>query len=581
MDDLFNQAISLHQAGKLEEAKQLYQKIILAQPDHALVTHHTGLITAQQGFYQEAIELFKQAILLDNKQASFHNNLGKTLRILGKTSEAIDCFHKALEINPGFSDALLNLGNTLKEAGRLEEAIRYYNQFLTIHPDNADAHISLGSALRLHGNLDASINSLKKGLAINPESSVGYNNLGNVLGEQGKLNDAISAYTKAININPGNVDAIYNLGFSLRQTGRTDDAIKAYRQALTIKPDNALIYQALTAAGKFTVQDDDIKKMQVLLNNDTTSQTDRMLLCFALGKAFEDLKEYNTSFDYILTANKIKRDSLNYDLNVDKNFMQSLIKIFDKTFFANRASYGINDKMPVFILGMPRSGTTLAEQILSSHPQVFGAGEISDIVNIILNENPKITGKTFPEIIPTLEKNEVRHLAETYLTKIRSLAENEILVSNKMPSNFLFIGMIRLMFPGAKIIHCKRDPADTCLSCFKNYFPNGQEFSYDLSELGKYYTFYQQLMNHWHATLPGYIYDLNYEDLIIDQENQTQRLLHFCELPWDDACLSFHNSSRAIRTVSIEQARKPIYKSSIQGWKRYKNQLAPLLKELS
>ena len=580
-DALLDRAISYHQAEMLDDAKRLYQEILLLQPDHALATHHLGLIAAQQGIYQAAIKLFRKAVLLDSKQYQFHNNLGKTLRLNGETNEAINCFRKALDINPNFSDACLNLASTLQDQGSLEEAIHYYQRYLSTNPNNTIALFNLGGIYGLKGDLHAAVNTLKKGLAINPDSSEAYNNLGNFLAEQGNLDDAISAYTQAINVNPNNIDAMHNLGFALRQTGKTTEAASIYRQALSIQPDNARIYHALSSTERLTADDKDVIKMQALLKKDGIDQTDKMFLCFALGKAFENSKNYDTSFSYVLTANKIRRGQINYNIEIQKKFIDNLINTFDRTFFSARESYGTDDKMPIFIVGMPRSGTTLVEQILASHPQIHGAGEISDIKNILLKENTKMSGGHFPAMVPALEQHEIKQLAESYLLKIRSLAGNKIRVTNKMPSNFLFIGMIRLMFPRAKIIHCKRNPADTCLSCFKNYFPNSQEFSYDLSELGKYYVLYQKLMAHWHATLPDYIYDINYEDLISDQENQTRRLLDFCELPWHDACLSFHKSKRAIRTVSVEQARKPIYNSSIQGWRHYEKQLEPLLKELN
>ena len=581
IDELFRQAVSLHHAEKYTDAIEVYHKILHLQPNHATVLYHLGLISAQTGHYNDAVNLFRRAIAIDANQPSFYYNLGKVLRILDKPNDAISCFHKVIEINPDFHDIHLHLAKALNDTRNLDDSIRHYRIFLSRYPDNADALINFGVTLREHGNLDASIDNIKKGLEIIPESSEGFNNLGNSFLEKGDNEDAITAFRKAISIDPNNVIAIYNLGITFQRLGNKPDAIDAFRRVLALQPDNVIAYRQLAISKTFTELDNDIQSMQVLLNKEGMSQSEKMILYFALGKAFENLKEYEKSFDYILTANKIRRSELSYDLDVDRKFINSLIDIFDQDFFNNRLSYGNDSDMPIFIVGMPRSGTTLIEQILANHPLIHGAGEINDIKNILLNENKKISANNFPGNAPQLEQHEVNGLADIYLARIRKLAAGHKRVTNKMPSNFLFIGMIRIMFPKAIIIHCTRNPADTCLSCFQNYFPNSQEFSYELTELGKYYNLYKKLMTHWHSVLPGYIYDINYEDLIADQKYWTRCLLQFCHLPWDDACLSFHDSTRPVKTLSIDQVRQPIYRSSINKWTHYKNQLAPLLAELA
>ena len=311
-----------------------------------------------------------------------------------------------------------------------------------------------------------------------------------------------------------------------------------------------------------------------------TNDEQRMHLAFGLGKAFEDLHQYEKAFSFFAEGNSIKRRSYSYTVDDRGNFFKKLEEVFDSSLFAKHQGTGCDDETPLFILGMPRSGTTLVEQILASHRHVHGAGELRTLKRIVTSCFDKGKVAEFPESIRQVDSADFEHPGFEYIQAIRKHTPDARFITDKMPENYKYIGLIKLMLPGAKVIHCRRDPVDTCLSIFKTFFTVMHEYSHDLGELGRYYSFYCRLMEHWHSVVPGFIHDVQYESMVVDQAGQTRALLEYCGLEWDDACLEFHKSDRPVRTASAEQVRRPIYKGSVQLWKRYETQLAPLLERL-
>lgn len=304
-----------------------------------------------------------------------------------------------------------------------------------------------------------------------------------------------------------------------------------------------------------------------------------MHLGFGLGKAYEDLKQYDQSLKMYITANSLERRTNNYSIEREKGYFDRIKKTFNQSFVQSLKEHGCKDEAPVFVLGMPRSGTSLVEQILDCHSEIYGAGELDLFFNLAMNSDYGKPGLSEAIKRPEEIAEEIRELGEEYCSSLRELSDNRFVI-DKLPHNFLHIGLIKLALPNAKIIHCKRKPEDNCLSLFKTYFSANIGFSYDLTELGKYHLLYQDLMEHWHATFPGQIFDVNYEEMINDQEKTTKGILEYCGLEWDVACLEFHKSNRPVKTASVAQVRKPIYKSSVDKWKRYENQLDPLLTAL-
>jgi hypothetical protein len=333
---------------------------------------------------------------------------------------------------------------------------------------------------------------------------------------------------------------------------------------------------------KFTEIDSVVQTMEALYKDKvSTSDADQIDLGFALGKIYEDLGDYNKSFKFISEANQLKRKSYEYSIQDDRVYFQRIKKVFSPDFLASHAGSGNKDRTPIFIVGMPRSGTTLVEQILASHPMVFGAGELTVLVELAENVCRKGGTRTkYPECLSGFDADAFAEMGTDYLERVREFSQDATYITDKLPHNFLYVGLIKLILPNAKIIHCSRNPMDNCLSIFKTEFAVEHKYAYDMVELGGYYNLNSDLMAYWNKVLPGFMYRLVYEDLVSDQQRQTRELLQFCSLPWDEACLNFDKTERRVRTASLVQVRQPIYKDSVELWKRYEMQLEPLRKAI-
>ncbi len=581
IDALFAQGLHAHQLGHWQEAAALYGQVLQQQPQHAHALHCLGSLKLQQGLCQEAAHLLRQAAALNPSHSDSHYNLGNALKACGNLGEAAKALQQAIRLKPDYAEAYNDLGITAKRLGRLDYAIQCYQQAIRSKPRYVDAYYNLGIAFYEKGEMDAAIASYQQGLKIQPGDSGILNNLGMIYEERDQYDAAIKCYQKALRGAPPRAETYFNLGSVLCSKGRLEEAQAAYRKALQLNDKQAEAYHALARLKKFTRGDPDIQAMKKLLTQEGLDDNQRSLLNFALGKAYEDCQEYDHAFSCLERANRLRRASYAYSIDEDEQLIRDIRRVFDGAFFAKHRNCGEPAATPIFILGMPRSGTTLTEQILVSHPRVQGGGELRDLRLSLFTTDPHLTVENYPHAVPSLETAAFMRLAHDYLQRTARFANSaEDLVSDKMPVNFLYIGMIYLLFPNACVIHCRRDPIDTCLSCYKHYFSGHQPFAYDLAEVGRYYRLYERLMAHWHEVLPDFILDIQYEELVTDQEKQTRRLLAHCGLPWDEACLSFHKTERAVRTNSNSQVRRPLYRSAMQRWKHYESHLTPLLKIL-
>jgi tetratricopeptide (TPR) repeat protein len=319
--------------------------------------------------------------------------------------------------------------------------------------------------------------------------------------------------------------------------------------------------------------------MEKLYSADRTTSEQKMHLAFGLGKVYEELEEYQKAFQYLDEGNRLKRETFNFSIAREGEVF-SAVKQASAAQTAEQASGGDPDDTPIFILGMPRSGTSLTEQILASHPQVVGAGELRDLWQVACSLCHTQAPTEIPGCIADADQELINRLGKEYVARLRRFSDSARHIVDKMPHNFLFVGIIRRALPNARIIHCERDPVDNCLSIFKNFFVSEHGYAYDLKELGEYYLLYQDLMQFWQERYPGVIHRLSYESMVADQENTTRALLEYCGLPWDDACLQFHKTARGVKTASSSQIRRPIYEKSVQLWKQYERELAPLLDAL-
>lgn len=537
-----DKAIALYLSGNLKAAEKIYKKILKSDGNNHNVLRLLGVLENRRGRKGVARKLIKKAIRINPDIPAYYNNLGEVYRSEGKYQSAIENYSKAIYLNGEYAQAYNNLGCSLAELDKLDDAVDSFNKAVMIDNNYSDA----------------------------------YSNLGNVLLDKGRVSEAIAVYNKAINSNPGNKYAFNGLGSALSDQGNFPDAVASYRKAIDIDPEYAEAYRHLLNNSRHTGYDDDIKAAELLYAKKNISDDQRMHLAFGLGRAYEDLGKYEESMEFILEANHLMHLSVEYSTSDARKLFNKIIGVFSEEFFVNHRGSGVSDETPIFILGMPRSGTSLVEQILATHSEVFGAGELNELSRLINNICLNHRVDRFPECASNFGNMELVEIGGRYIEKLREYSTDSKYITDKMPHNFMRIGLIKAVIPNAKIIHCTRDPMDNCLSIFKNFFPKGHNYSYDMVELGEYYNLYIELMKYWDSVLPGFIYTVNYENLVVDQENQIRMMLDYCGLSWDESCMHFHKTERRVGTASNVQVRRPIYKDSVHLWKRYERQLEPM-----
>ena len=570
-----NLGIIYKELGQMEDAVKSYEQAIDLQPDYAEA--HNNLGTTLQGMWKldEAAKCFEKALVIQPDFFEVHNNLGNTLNLLGNTNEAINSYKQALSINPDYADAYNNIGIIYHEMGQLDEAIKYYEKAIAISPEYAQAHNNLGITLNKLGEFQKAIKFYEQALIINPSYDEAYFNLGVTLYELNQSDEALNSYEQALSINPDYADAFNNIGIILQELGQFNDAFSHYVYALAIDPDNTEFHRNLSILKQYKEGDTQFTHMQFLLSKNDLSDSERINLCFALAKAYEDLGKIDDFFGVLNEGNQLRKQELNYSIDKDLNNHSLFRKIFMSSFkiTPNYEPLTIN---PIFIVGMPRSGTSLVEQIISSHHKVHGAGELSTLDNLItpimndyLSNNGSFSEKTILSV--RLE----------YINFLSNLNVSEKIFTDKMPTNFENIGFILKAFPEAKIIHLKRDAMAICWSNYQRYFPSEvMGFQYDMEDLARFYISYSKLMNFWHEQFPSQIYDINYEFLTTNQENETKKLLAYCNLEWDENCLNFHKQKRTVKTASSLQVKEKMYQGSSETWKKYESHLKPLIHEL-
>lgn len=581
VDKLLYQGAMAAGHGRFDEAETCFRQAVKLKPDYAIAYGNLGLALHDQGKLDEAEANLHKALKLNPDFAEAHNNLGMTFHSSGRPDEAEACFRQAIKLNPDYTKAFNNLGLALHDQGKLDEAEANLNKALTLTPDFADTYINLGIILNSQGKLEEAVASYRQALTLRPDYAEAHYNLGITLGDQGKLAESETSLRQALKLNPDYTEAYNNLGLTLHSSGKLDEAETCFRQALKLNPDSAKVYKSLSLFTKKSEVDDVIIAMEKLYNRKDMSDEDQIDLGFALGKSFENLGEYEKSFDFILDANLVKRKSYTYSIQDDHKLFERIKKTFSPDFISSHKNSSNPDNTPIFILGMPRSGTTLVEQILASHPLVFGAGELLFLANIVNKICAEGAAGKSPECILELGKEEIERIGSEYIEKIRKYSNSAQHITDKLPHNFMHLGLINKILPNAKVIHCVRSPMDNCLSIFKTDFMEQlHSYAYDLVEIGQYYNLYLDLMAHWEKVLPGFMYTIKYEEVVSDQQNQIKGLLEFCGLPWNEACLAFHKTKRKVVTASLAQVRRPIYKDSVELWKRYEKQLEPLRKAI-
>ena len=569
-----NLGIILQEAGKLEESLVCLERVIVLQPDYAEAQNNLGNTLKRLGRLDQARGHYEQALLLAPSYAEAHSNLANLLTDLGLLDEALAAARRAIDANPRLSDAYINAAAVEMTRDQFDGALRWIESLLVFAPFHAGALGVRATILRRIGRLDEALADARRAVMTAPDNGEAHNILGEVLQAQDKMEEALASYDRAAkSVGFAPEKALLNRGILLMEQGDKDAAKAAFEEVLVQFPRSAPAWFNIADIHQFKAGDPAIAAMEALLApGGLQSQSDRTALHFAIGKAWMDAGDADRAFKFLDEGNRQKRSTIDYNPEVIDRWFSEIMTAFTPELINSPKAETPNSELAIFVVGMPRSGTTLVEQILASHPQIFGAGELSVFQNMIHHAGgyPAITKLLTPE-------NELS-LGRRYLDGVEPLAGHHRRLIDKMPSNFLFAGMINRILPDARIIHVMRDPVDTCLSCYTKLFSREQMFSYDQTELAGFYNNYERLMAHWRTLLPkDRFIEVQYEDLVADLEPQTRRLIDFTGLDWDPACLEFHQTSRTIRTASLNQVRRPIYASSVGRWKAYTKQLAPLL----
>ena len=572
-----NLAVVLLELDQADEAMRCLQEAVAIEPRNPMILTNFGNAHKARGEMDQAMASYRKAIALAPSHIEAHNNLGSALIELGKSQEAVVTLKRALTHSPQSAKCHANLGVALQDLGDQNGAASSYRTALRIDPTNVTALMGLGDVDLTEGRLNDAVQRYNEATRVSTEDCDAHSKLATALTARGDIDDALASHNKALALEPKNPTAHLGYGGTLLALGRIDDAIQCFRNAIGIDPACADAHRTLSFARKHTSIDDDVIAMTNLYKNQELSDRDRMSLGFGLAKAYEDVKDYDQAFEFLAEANRLKRASVVYDNEERRKFFSRITETFSHRYFADLTEGGSNDETPIFIVGMPRSGTSLMEQILASHSAVFGAGELNEISRLTNAIERDAMGRAFPEGVPHLEAAKRRELGELYVREARRRAGEASRVVDKMPENFVGVGFVKTILPNARIIHCRRNPMDTCLSIFKNFFARGHPYSYDLKDLGHFYNLYLDLMAHWREVLPDELYELDYEQLVSNQETETRKLLEFCGLPWEEACLQFQKTERRVYTASAAQVRRPIYKDSVALWKRYGDHLKPLL----
>ena len=549
-----------HIEEKIERAKELQIKLQTlqkkAQEDHSIISQ-------QRLSFEEEMT-----------QAREHKESGR-----GK--EAEDIYRSILKRDPNHVEAARLLARIAMDHERYHEAEILLMRVVKNAPDYARAWIDLANTQNDQDKHHEATKSAHELLRITPESAESYMLYAGIIGSAGRHEAAIIAYEKAIKLSPQKAGAFSSMAHHLKTIGRQDEAIAAYRHSIAIKPDHTESYWSLVNLKTFQFKDEEIDTMQALLLKKDLSDESRVHLHNALGLEYESRKEYQKSFDNMTKCNQLRRKAESYDPVETESLHQKIITIFNAGFFEQDAA-DVSDVSPIFIVGLPRSGSTLLEQILASHTQVEGTYELSDLsrtMQSVRRQNPR-GKKSFPESLEHFNLQQWVAIGQGYLESTQKYRTDRAFFVDKNPNNFTFIGALKLALPNAKIINARRHPLDSCYGSYKQLFASGQSFSYDLVELGEYYLQYQNLMEYWHQVLPNFILDVHYENVVNDLETEVERILDFCGLPFEEHCLRFHETERAVKTASSEQVRQPLYSSSINLWRKYENNLGDLIEIL-
>lgn len=546
--------------------------------DITINNYYSRCLLLKKDFDQCEIVL-KKILKQEKNHLEANLNLGRVYSNLSKFDAAIDQYNIVLNFDKSYF-VLFELAVIYYNIGDIQKSLINFNDLLKIKTDIPEVYFYLG--LINIKNTDLAIANFKKAIIYKENYAAAYNNIALLLVEKSSLDEAIYFYNQAIKYNP-NIHYFYtNLAQVYLAKGDFDKVKNSINKALDLDPSDGESHRILSVITDYKTDQIHFSKMKNIFETKNLNDNSKMHLSFALAKAYEEKKDFKSASSFLILANQIRRSSFNFDIISEISQFELLQKNFDKDFFIRHKLSGFNSKKPIFIVGMPRSGTSLVEQIISSHPDVFGGGELSYLANNINKHFNYTDPLVFFESVRNEKGSNFYKIGHDYTELVNKFSENKKYVTDKMPVNFRLIGFIKIALPDAKVIHCQRIAEDTCLSIFKNFFgKNVMPWAYNQQELALYYKNYQKLMDHWNKTLPNFIYNVSYEELINNQEEESKKLIKYCGLDWHEDCLNFHRNKRSVSTASANQVRQNIYTSSINTWKNYEGYLIDLFKSLN
>jgi tetratricopeptide (TPR) repeat protein len=606
---------ALGKQSRFEEAERIVRLALSLQPDFPHLHEDLGSVLALQHRFEEAVPCFRRAIELEPRLPLAHKKLGEALAALDRGQEADEAFEEFFELDPAKGNVALALVDL--RAGRKPEAIDKLRKILREAPDNVDAmralagiHIrdaenlgdaeallrratdiapDFGAAWMMLGTLLIESNRHADALgcftrvtALDPEHSGAWTGLGNVHAHMGNANKAAASYRRAIELNPAVPAPYMSLGHSLKTLGDQPGALEAYRAAIARKAEFGEVYWSMANLKVFRFDEADVAAMEQQLSRPELDEIANVHFRFALGKAYEDKGDFDKAWHYYDTGNQRQRKRVAHDPVQFEVRHEEIREVFSKEFLDKHAGAGYEAPDPIFIVGLPRSGSTLIEQILASHSQVEGTAELPALGRIATSVGRyRPDNRQYPLSVRDLRSKDFRAYGKQYIEETRSQRSTDRpYFTDKLPNNFSHVGFAHLILPNAKIINARRHPFDSCLGGYKQLFGMGQDFTYDMIELALYYRQYHEIMQHWHEVLPGKVLDVHYEETVTDLETQVRRILDHCGLPFEESCLRFHETKRAVRTASSEQVRQPLYTSALGYWRHYEKYLQAWRDEL-
>jgi len=612
---------ALMKQDRLSEAEEKLLFAVSLSPKYPQLYEDLGSVFAMQSRFDEAIPQFQKAIKLQPSLPLAHKKLGHALAAIGRGEEADEQYQTYIESNPN-RQAVMEAADLLNHE-KVEEAISILKEVLKSSPNDVNAMRYLARAYRQSENnlQDAeallrsavqqapdftpawfdlasllmrekvieAITVYKKVIELDPKNAAAWGGLGSAYGLAMYPDESAKAYSKSIELKPDVPNVLLGHGHALKTLGHHDDALDAYRNAIKNKPDFGEAYWSMANLKIFEFKDSEVDSMLNQLEDENLSKNEEIHFRFAVGKAFEDKKDYPKAWHYYHTGNQKQRTTVDH-FPVEMEMRYNLIKeVFNHEFLKDRSNSGHESPDPILIIGLPRSGSTLVEQILASHSQVEGTSELPILGNIAESIGQHRTdGIRYPKAVLELRDKDLNAYGKQYIDEAhRHRITDKPFFTDKLPNNFPLVGLLSLILPNAKVINARRHPIDSCLGGYKQLFSRGQNFTYDMLDLAHYYQQYDSMIKHWHKVLPGKILDVHYEETVHDVESQVRRILDFCRLPFEQSCVDFHHTDRAVKTASSEQVRQPIYKGALGTWRHYeeflglwKEQLGEIIEEL-